>query len=104
MMKVMGAMSALSGKNLLYIIISAKDPLNPGKYLGNINKWTPADIYFASKDAKKVLEKLRENYPQTKKNRFDRISSFTMETVTDLVTFNQEIYFPLVHLKRLEVM
>ena len=76
---VMGAMSALykSANNQ-----SAKDPLNPGKYFGNINKWTPADIYFASKDAKKVLEKLK-NDPQTKKNNL----TFPVlnETVTDLL-------------------
>jgi|TARA_Y100000296_G_scaffold58473_1_gene67370 hypothetical protein len=46
---------------------SAKQPGAVGRYFGNINKWSPADIYFASKDAKDTLMKLK-NEDQTKKN------------------------------------
>ena len=41
--------------------------LDGTKYFGDINKWTPADIYFASSKAKRVLKNLL-NEPQTKKD------------------------------------
>ena len=36
-------------------------------FFGNINKWSPADIYFATAKAKKEIKKMVEN-PETKKN------------------------------------
>jgi len=46
---------------------SAKVVGASGTYFGDINKWTPADIYFASNKSKRVLQKLLED-PQTKKD------------------------------------
>ena len=40
---------------------------NGSKFFGNINKWSPADIYFASDKAKDVITKLVRD-PETKKN------------------------------------
>ena len=39
---------------------------NGSKFFGNINKWSPADIYFASDKAKDVITKLVRD-PETKK-------------------------------------
>jgi len=36
-------------------------------FFGNINKWSPADIYFATAEAKKEIKKMIDN-PETKKN------------------------------------
>jgi len=40
---------------------------NGSKFFGNINKWSPADIYFASDNAKNVIKKLLDS-TETKKN------------------------------------
>ena len=41
--------------------------LNGVKYFGNINKWSPADIYFATEKAKKQYKKLASDR-ETKNN------------------------------------
>ena len=56
--------------------------LDATKYFGDINKWTPADIYFASPKAKRKLKDLKEE-PQTKK---DNLTFAVLNTtVTSLV-------------------
>lgn len=46
---------------------SQKIPNSGGKTFGDINKWSPADIYFASDDAKKTLNKMEKD-PETRKD------------------------------------
>ena len=53
--------------NLFKSANNQSSKLGGGKYFGDINKWTPADIYFASSKAKKSLKDLL-NEPQTKKD------------------------------------
>jgi hypothetical protein len=53
-----------------------------GKYFGDLNKWSPADIYFATAKAKKVLKDL-ENDSETKKNniRFAKLNETTINLI-----------------------
>jgi len=53
-----------------------------GKAFGDINKWSPADIYFATDKAKNILSKL-ETDPETKKNNLT--FAVLNETVGDLI-------------------
>jgi sugar-specific transcriptional regulator TrmB len=55
-----------------------KMPIKGAVIFGNVNKWSPADIYFASKEAhKKIADKARSNEPIT----FMQLNNF----ISDLI-------------------
>tara|TARA_B100000212_G_scaffold117897_1_gene88025 strand:- start:416 stop:1696 length:1281 start_codon:yes stop_codon:yes gene_type:complete len=53
-----------------------------GRYFGDLNKWSPADIYFATAKAKKTLKDL-ENDSETKKNNltFAKLNETTINLI-----------------------
>lgn len=58
--------------------ILKKMPIKGAVVFGDVNKWSPADIYFASKEAhKKIDEKVRSNEPIT----FTQLNNF----ISDLI-------------------
>lgn len=61
--EVMGTLSEL----FKYANKQSEKAEKGGKSFGDINKWSPADIYFATGKAKSVLSKLEKD-PETRKN------------------------------------